>query len=381
MTVRAPRKKSKNPPYFSHDFVINNHGDIVSFVAMIFTMGLMHKKTHEFSSMFLFVHHNSTDEDATAVYSAGKKDACMVFFYTLVCIVMHAVLQEYVIDKYTKKLNLTKARFAKFCESVFLALFFTFSVFWGVHSVLTDNMLPALNSLWEGYPHQALSLWTKLFFIVQICYWLHDYPELYFQRVKQELILSRVLQSTLYLIGISLAYAGGLSKLCILLLLIHYSADIFFHTARAFHLTEYTKVASMCFTVWNVLFIPTRMVCTILVFLALHYGLGKQSIDFIDFETGNFNTSRIRFMAMAFFFLTQAFMVWNFITFHQRRRHGRPHSVSGGKSFGQSADLISQKRKEKKRSKREEEDTTSDVADSDQSNHHRDVHRRKPVRS
>lgn len=35
------RKTSKNPPFLSHEFVIQNHADIVSCVAMVFVVGLM----------------------------------------------------------------------------------------------------------------------------------------------------------------------------------------------------------------------------------------------------------------------------------------------------------------------------------------------------
>lgn len=35
------RTGSKNPPIFSHEFVIQNHADIVSCVAMLFVMGLL----------------------------------------------------------------------------------------------------------------------------------------------------------------------------------------------------------------------------------------------------------------------------------------------------------------------------------------------------
>lgn len=31
-------------------------------------------------------------------FESGWKDWCAVIFYTLICIIMHAVLQEYVID-------------------------------------------------------------------------------------------------------------------------------------------------------------------------------------------------------------------------------------------------------------------------------------------
>lgn len=38
----AIRKKSnKNPPVLSHEFIVQNHADIVSCMAMIFLLGLM----------------------------------------------------------------------------------------------------------------------------------------------------------------------------------------------------------------------------------------------------------------------------------------------------------------------------------------------------
>ena len=36
-----PKKPTKNPPILSHEFVIQNHADIVSCVAMVFIIGLM----------------------------------------------------------------------------------------------------------------------------------------------------------------------------------------------------------------------------------------------------------------------------------------------------------------------------------------------------
>ena len=39
-------------------------------------------------------------------------------------------------------------------------------------------------SLWEGYPHASMSFLFKFFFIIQLSYWLHVFPELYFQKVS-----------------------------------------------------------------------------------------------------------------------------------------------------------------------------------------------------
>ncbi len=41
MVVKPRKSSSKNPPIFSHEFVIQNHADIVSCVAMLFVVGLM----------------------------------------------------------------------------------------------------------------------------------------------------------------------------------------------------------------------------------------------------------------------------------------------------------------------------------------------------
>ena len=40
MAIRRP-KTNKNPPIFSHEFIIINHADILSFIAMIFIVGLL----------------------------------------------------------------------------------------------------------------------------------------------------------------------------------------------------------------------------------------------------------------------------------------------------------------------------------------------------
>ena len=66
-------------------------------------------------------------------------------------------------------------------------------------------MLLNIPKLWTEY-QAPMSFSLKFFFIAQIAYWLHSYPELYFQRVKKEEILNRVLQATIGLVFTSGAY-------------------------------------------------------------------------------------------------------------------------------------------------------------------------------
>ena len=104
MPLRRP-KSNKNPPIFSHEFVIQNHADIVSCIAMVFIIGLMFAATNPVAILFVTLQHNYT-MDATeeggdvgpTLYSYGKRDFFTGFFYFLIAIVIHAVIQEYLLD-------------------------------------------------------------------------------------------------------------------------------------------------------------------------------------------------------------------------------------------------------------------------------------------
>merc|ERR1711931_512660 len=78
----AKGKKTKNPPILSHEFVIQNHADIVACVAMVFVVGLMFQVSSPLASVFIVMHHNATApvevqpgviQDLT-FYTAGLKD-------------------------------------------------------------------------------------------------------------------------------------------------------------------------------------------------------------------------------------------------------------------------------------------------------------------
>merc|ERR1711915_460535 len=62
-------------------------------------------------------------------YTAGLKDVPAVFFYLLISVVMHAIIQEYLLDKVNKKLHLSKVKYNKFNESGQLLAFFWFLSF------------------------------------------------------------------------------------------------------------------------------------------------------------------------------------------------------------------------------------------------------------
>lgn len=109
---------------------------------------LLPQMTSPLASIFIALHHNTTKLDTMRgpahaspfddeiLYTVGWKDCCAIFFYTLIGIVMHALVQEYILDKLTRKLHLSKIRHSKFNDAGQLLAFALLSSLWGVNIIL-----------------------------------------------------------------------------------------------------------------------------------------------------------------------------------------------------------------------------------------------------
>ncbi|KAG7263838.1 hypothetical protein CRUP_013067 [Coryphaenoides rupestris] len=240
------RKKNKSPPVLSHEFVIQNHADMVSCLAMV---------TAKFAIMFI------TTEPVN-FYQYGPKDAATVLFYLLIA-------------KMNRRLHLSKTKHSKFNESGQLAAFYLFSFMWGC-SILTVVRVPqtplmgtqrgmlgyadfATNPtfLWEGYPHTLMGFQVKFFYICQIAYWLHALPELYFQKVRKEDIPRQLYYICLYGVHVTGAYVLNLHRLGLVLLVPHYLVELLFHASRLFYFSDENKQKG--FTLWALLFVIARL--------------------------------------------------------------------------------------------------------------------------
>ena len=57
---RLSRSSSKSPPILSHEFIIQNHADIISCIAMCFVLCLLFQSTNAFGQLFVVLQHNQT---------------------------------------------------------------------------------------------------------------------------------------------------------------------------------------------------------------------------------------------------------------------------------------------------------------------------------
>ncbi|XP_074600947.1 translocating chain-associated membrane protein 1 [Brevipalpus obovatus] len=325
MPVKRRTGSTKNPPILSHEFFIQNHPDIISCVAMVFVVGLLFQATASLASLFIVMSHNVTNpqEEAIVMYTYGVKDLALLFFYFLICIVMHAVIQEYFLDKLNRKMHLSKIKHSKFNESGQLLVFYVMSVIWAIEIIRRDGYLWSISKLWVDYPHQEMSYLFKFYFIIQIAYWLHSFPELYFQKVKKEEMAPRITYSTLYLSFFSVAYLLNFTRIALCLSVLHYTVEALFHCSRLFYFAEKTQISDQGFKLWNVLFVFVRLASITLSVLTFWYGLSVNQRSTPSLSEGNFNTSIIRINCLLALCFLQAWMMWNYITFHLKRMRER----------------------------------------------------------
>jgi len=280
---------------------------------------------------------------------------------------MHAINQEYVLDKVNKKLHLSKVKHMKFNESGQLLSFYLVSLIWAGDIIYRENLF-TLSSLWEGYPHNTMTFMFKFFFIIQISYWLHIFPELYFQKVKKEDMGAKIQYACLYLAFIVPAYMMRFTRVTIILLFIHYLVEGVYHGSRLLAYAERSGVAKKIFKLGDLLFVLARFASVILAVLTYWYGLAKAPVEqqVLDLPTGNFNTGLIRLNCLVAVCLLQAWLMWNFIIFQvQRMREQSAAQMSSAAIAAARAKKTQQERakarKEKKELKDEDEDELPEV--------------------
>uniref|UniRef100_A0A674E364 Translocation associated membrane protein 2 n=1 Tax=Salmo trutta TaxID=8032 RepID=A0A674E364_SALTR len=306
----AFRRRNKSYPFFSQEFLIQNHADIVFSLVIFILIGLMFEATAKTAILFIQPQYNistQSPEGEVTLYQYGWRDWATILFYFFITIILHAVVQEYVLDKVNRRLHLSKSKNTKFNESGQLCVFHLVSSVWSLYILITEGYLFHPSSLWENYPHVHLRFQVKFFYLTQLAYWLHALPELYFQKVRK--VSAEAVRNG----GVILV----LSRVGLVLLCLQYLSEMGFHIARMFYFTDESH--QKMFDVWAVCFVFTRMVTLTLMFLAVGFGLARAENQGLDWDLGNFNTVLIRMTVLLLVCLTQSWLLWKFIRFQLRR--------------------------------------------------------------
>ncbi|XP_077738568.1 translocating chain-associated membrane protein 1-like 1 [Canis aureus] len=321
----AFRKKSaKNPPVLSHEFILQNHADLVACVGMFFVLGLMFEGTAEASIVFITLQHSvpfpAAEERAPEpkfLYYYGIRDLATVFFYMLVAIIIHATIQEYVLDKINRRMQFPKPKQSRFNESGQFSAFYLVSCVWGTSILVSENCLSDPTLLWRAPPHNMMTFQMKFFYISQLAYWFHAFPELYFQRIKKQDVPRQLVYIGLHLFHIAGAYLLYLNHLGLVLLTMHYFVEFLSHICDLFYFRDdkYHKE----FSLWAVVFVSGRFVTLIVSVVTVGFHLAGGQARNSDATAGNVNVLAAKIAVLSSSCTIQAYVTWNLFNVQLQR--------------------------------------------------------------
>lgn len=256
-------------------------------------------------------------------YTYGFNDLFCILFYCLVCIVAHGVVQQYLLDRSARKLHLSKIKHSKFNESGQLLTFYSLSLIWALELLRRDKLTKFSITDTIGGPQDEMSHGVKLYFIVQIAYWTHCFPEFYLQRTRKEEISQRGIYVGLYLISFIGAYFFNITRLTLVLVILHYAAEATFHLARLLYFRQSNDSYPLAFKIWNVIFVAARLVSITLSVLVLALGLGSKTLPATSGgqPTASYivPSTMLRFIILIVISGLQIHLMWKYLVFHLGR--------------------------------------------------------------
>ncbi len=98
--------------------------------------------------------------------------------------------------------------------------------------LLREQYLENISKLWVDFPDHPMSFLHKLFFIIQLSYFLHMLPELYFQKVKKDEQPEKMKHAVAGFLIISFFYFFGYRRVAIVLLTLHYVSEFVSHAVE-----------------------------------------------------------------------------------------------------------------------------------------------------
>lgn len=244
-------------------------------------------------------------------------------------------------------MHLSKFKLSRFNESGQLVVFYAISWLWGLEVIIRENYLSQVSRLWDDFPNHPMGFLHKLFFIVQLSYYLHMLPELYFQKIKKEDQQPKIVHAIVGFSIIGIGYMLGLQRAAIVLLTLHYFSEFVSHTFLLIDIFDKDEKFSRLRIVNNLFFIVTRFGTMVLAFLVLYYGIG------------NTEYSSRGLIGLGLVFALQGYLIYQFLT-EMLRSKRETESLKATKVSSKSP--VKSKKERKKESDLPEADQNASAA-------------------
>lgn len=256
-------------------------------------------------------------------YTYGHNDIFIVTFYCLICIIIHGLIQQYLLDRSARKLHLSRIKHSKFNESGQLLIFYTISTIWALDLLRKERLTKASLAETIGGKQDELTYGVKFFFINQIAYWAHCFPQFYLDRIRKEEIPQKAFYVSLYLVSLLGAYLLNITRLTLVLVVLNYTAEALFHFARLLYFKQNNDLHPLIFNIWNLVFVVVRLASITLSVLVLAFNLGgityPATTDGLPTVSQIVDSAILRMAILFVIFALQIHLMWKYLVFHLAR--------------------------------------------------------------
>lgn len=152
-----------------------------------------------------------------------------------------------------------------------MIFFYAMSFLWGFDVILREGYIGKAALLWENYPEHPMIFLHKLFFIIQLAYYLHMLPELYFQKVKKEDQQPKIIQSIVSFSFVALAYYLNFQRIALVLLTLHYLSEVISHVFVLIDIFDRDDKYVKLNIIGRIVFVFTRFATMVLSVLTFYY--------------------------------------------------------------------------------------------------------------
>lgn len=210
------------------------------------------------------------------------------------------------------------------------------SFLWGAEVIIREQYAENMSRLWTDYPNHPMTFLHKLYFIIQLSYYLHMLPELYFQKVKKDEQGEKLRHSIAGTVVIGILYFLAYRRVAIVLLTLHYFSEFIGHTFGLLEVFDKDEKYVKCQLLKPNLLVVQNLnfnlflvrVCNNIVFLLTAFS--TLVLSFLTFFTGIAKLNPMRGMlGLLIAFTIQGFLIFRFITsFLKSKRESKDQSAA-----------------------------------------------------
>ncbi|KAK9471747.1 TLC domain-containing protein [Dipodascopsis tothii] len=214
---------------------------------------------------FLFLSYRNPE---TGLYGNGKDDSYFVFTWVVLFTLLRAVSLDYIYVPLARRANIRSRKdLDRFSEQAWLLQYYAFTFPLGIYLMYNSPYWLNLAHLWTGWPHRELRGLFKLYYLVQLAFWIQQIYVLHVEKRRKDhnqMFTHHILTSLL----LSASYNHYFTRIGHVTLCLMDVTDVIMPIAKMLKYLGYETLCNLAFGLFTVSWFIARHVLYVKVTLS-----------------------------------------------------------------------------------------------------------------